>query len=353
MANYFIISAKPVRRGAVLCRAANAASRRSHFRAQSEARGRGLEPGLRAADRRCRCRYHRHPKALAGILQEKRFCLADLVALERPDLLSGLYPEFTVSAHGLGFSAENWCVMPKLGNQLYLAIDAGPIHDEDGKLIAVVETLRDMTDQKRAELALQALASSDGLTGLANRRCFDQTLALEWARAQRTKSPLSLLLVDVDHFKLYNDLHGHQKGDDCLRAVAGASSAQHAVRPLDLASPLWRRGICADPARHGLRRCLRHCRGDPRCRHGVADRPWRQWGRQPRHPQRRRRQSHPRRGRRRPDRPLGAADQALYAAKRLGRNRVVCAERILAEFARVDRGSPDVSAAAGRRFGQC
>jgi hypothetical protein len=91
----------------------------------------------------------------------KRFCLADLVALERPDLLSTLYPEFTVSAHGLGFSAENWCVMPNLGNQLYLAIDAGPIHDEDGKLIAVVETLRDMTDQKRAVSALKALASSE------------------------------------------------------------------------------------------------------------------------------------------------------------------------------------------------
>jgi len=68
----------------------------------------------------------------------KRFCLADLVALDRPDLLNALYPEFAVSAHGLGFSAENWCVMPKLGNQLYLAIDAGPVHDEDGKLIAVV-----------------------------------------------------------------------------------------------------------------------------------------------------------------------------------------------------------------------
>ncbi len=50
--------------------------------------------------------------------QTQRYCLADLVALERPDLLNSLYPEFTVSAHGLGFSAENWCVMPKLGNQL-------------------------------------------------------------------------------------------------------------------------------------------------------------------------------------------------------------------------------------------
>lgn len=124
--------------------------------------------------------------------------------------------------------------MPKLGNQLYLAIDAGPIHDEDGALIAVVETLRDMTDQKRAEAALKTLASSDGLTGLANRRSFDQALALEWTRAQRTKTPLSLLLVDVDYFKLYNDLHGHQKGDDCLRALAAAMGAN--MRPADVAA---------------------------------------------------------------------------------------------------------------------
>ena len=167
--------------------------------------------------------------------QQQRYCLADLVALSRPDKLSQLYPEHTIPDDGLGFSAENWCVMPKLGNQLYLAIDAGPIHDEDGRLIAVVETLRDMTDQKRAETALKTLAASDGLTGLANRRSFDQTLAMEWARAQRTKKPLSLLLCDVDHFKLYNDLHGHQKGDECLRAVAGVIG-KNSLRPADLSA---------------------------------------------------------------------------------------------------------------------
>ncbi|XUJ36586.1 GGDEF domain-containing protein [Bradyrhizobium japonicum] len=125
--------------------------------------------------------------------------------------------------------------MPKLGSQLYLAIDAGPIHDEAGQLIAVVETLRDLTDQKRAEMALKELATKDGLTGLSNRRAFDQMLMSEWARAQRTQKPMALLFVDVDHFKLFNDRHGHQSGDECLRAVADVVS-RHAVRPLDLAS---------------------------------------------------------------------------------------------------------------------
>ena len=120
--------------------------------------------------------------------ETRRPCLADLVALDRPERLPEFYSEYAARGHnGLGFSAENWCTMPKLGNQLYLAIDAGPIHDEAGHLIAVVETLRDLTDQKRAEMALKELAAKDGLTGLSNRRSFDQMLMSEWARAHRTQ----------------------------------------------------------------------------------------------------------------------------------------------------------------------
>ena len=269
--------------------------------------------------------------------QQKRFCLADLVALERPDLLNSLYPEFTVSAHGLGFSAENWCVMPKLGNQLYLAIDAGPIHDEDGRLIAVVETLRDMTDQKRAESALKALASSDGLTGLANRRSFDQALALEWARAQRTRSPLSLLLVDVDHFKLYNDLHGHQKGDDCLRAVASAMAAN--LRPADVAARYGGEEFailmpdCGHDAAMAAGERLRDAISRMQLPHGaseagaavtlsvgvVTEVPMDDMN---------------------SDLLVARADQALYAAKHGGRDRVLSADKALGSFARRDVAAP-------------
>jgi diguanylate cyclase (GGDEF)-like protein len=170
-----------------------------------------------------------------GFYERKRYCLADLVALNRPEQLGKLYPEYAIENETGRFSAENWCVMPRLGNQLYLAIDAGPIHDVDGNLIAVVETLRDMTDQKRAETALQNLAANDGLTGLANRRSFDHRLDMEWARAQRTEVPMTLVLLDVDHFKLFNDVHGHQKGDECLRAVA-ATMRSGSLRPSDLAA---------------------------------------------------------------------------------------------------------------------
>lgn len=73
----------------------------------------------------------------------------------------------------------------------------------------------------------------DGLTGIANRRHFDERLAIEWARSQRSGAPLSALLIDVDHFKRFNDTHGHQSGDDCLRRVA-AALASGLQRPTDL-----------------------------------------------------------------------------------------------------------------------
>lgn len=73
-----------------------------------------------------------------------------------------------------------------------------------------------------ANRTLQRLSSLDGLTGIANRRSFDGTLSKEWNRALRSGKPISLLMLDIDSFKLYNDYYGHQGGDDCLKKVATA-----------------------------------------------------------------------------------------------------------------------------------
>ncbi|QLF93803.1 PleD family two-component system response regulator [Pseudomonas sp. ABC1] len=73
-------------------------------------------------------------------------------------------------------------------------------------------------------LVLQRLIKSDGLTGLANRRYFDEYLEIEWSRALRDQSELSLLMIDVDYFKAYNDQHGHVAGDEVLRRVGEALS---------------------------------------------------------------------------------------------------------------------------------
>lgn len=72
---------------------------------------------------------------------------------------------------------------------------------------------------------LQALAKVDGLTGVANRRRFDEVLENECQRALRTHSPLALLMIDIDHFKAYNDHYGHQRGDSCLQQVAASLAA--------------------------------------------------------------------------------------------------------------------------------
>ena len=73
---------------------------------------------------------------------------------------------------------------------------------------------------KKRTIELERLAAIDALTGVANRRAFDQRLKREWARHQRTATSLSVLIVDVDHFKKYNDHYGHQAGDECLQVVA-------------------------------------------------------------------------------------------------------------------------------------
>jgi diguanylate cyclase (GGDEF)-like protein/PAS domain S-box-containing protein len=161
-----------------------------------------------------------------GFYAAPRPCLADLIAQNRTDEVTAFYMphEETGEVH-YGLYAENWCVMPQVGTRLYLAIDAGPIYDSDGTLIAVVETLRDMTIQKEAQHELERLATQDGLTGIANRRRFDETLETEWRRSMRDANSVALLMVDVDHFKNYNDTFGHQAGDECLKQVAAAMAA--------------------------------------------------------------------------------------------------------------------------------
>jgi diguanylate cyclase (GGDEF)-like protein/PAS domain S-box-containing protein len=105
----------------------------------------------------------------------------------------------------------------------------------DGSLDGAISISRDVTEQKNLEERLEALATEDSLTGLANRRRFDERLMDEWARAYRDRSSLGLLMIDVDHFKSYNDEYGHPAGDACLRVVAQILATE-AHRTSDLAA---------------------------------------------------------------------------------------------------------------------
>jgi diguanylate cyclase (GGDEF)-like protein/PAS domain S-box-containing protein len=119
--------------------------------------------------------------------------------------------------------------------------------DENGAVIAIFGVFADVTDQKKIEQelkeahalseysnrALQEMAMQDALTGLPNRRHFDSALAQEFKRAARDNAELSLIMIDLDHFKSYNDCYGHPAGDECLRRVAEAI-ASVPQRPADL-----------------------------------------------------------------------------------------------------------------------
>lgn len=122
-----------------------------------------------------------------------------------------------------------------------------PLLGADGVRRGGVVVLTDITKRKleEAELVdmrnrleqanreLQRLSEQDALTGLPNRRLFQKRLEQEWLRASRDRTPLSLIMMDVDFFKAYNDAHGHPAGDDCLRRLAGALQAT-VNRPADL-----------------------------------------------------------------------------------------------------------------------
>ncbi|HAS61731.1 MAG TPA: diguanylate cyclase response regulator [Vibrio sp.] len=96
--------------------------------------------------------------------------------------------------------------------------------------LAELEELQQQLEETNEQLLM--LSTTDGLTGLFNKRRFEQIFSEEWERASRTQTSLSLIMLDIDHFKLYNDTFGHHLGDDCLRTVAKALR-QMELRELD------------------------------------------------------------------------------------------------------------------------
>lgn len=111
------------------------------------------------------------------------------------------------------YTGEHARLLERISGQVSLAIEKSRLYD------SLLETTRQLEE---ANERLEREASTDGLTDVANRRVFDERLELEWRRCRRSRQPLSLLMIDIDHFKRFNDLHGHVAGDECLKAVAAA-----------------------------------------------------------------------------------------------------------------------------------
>lgn len=114
------------------------------------------------------------------------------------------------------------------------------VRNQNGEVDSLIGFMFDISERKKAEeklislqKELEALSFKDGLTGVANRRRFDSALESEWASAKRSAQPLSLIMLDVDFFKQYNDRYGHLLGDECLKSI-GQALGKTATRPRDV-----------------------------------------------------------------------------------------------------------------------
>jgi diguanylate cyclase (GGDEF)-like protein/PAS domain S-box-containing protein len=123
-------------------------------------------------------------------------------------------------------------IITKAGVERIIAWNNTILRDGKGDVYMVLITGIDVTERKRTEELLKHMSQMDGLTGIANRRHFDDFLLREWKRASREGAPLSLIMCDIDFFKGYNDSEGHQQGDICLQKVATALTTS-LKRPLD------------------------------------------------------------------------------------------------------------------------
>lgn len=152
----------------------------------------------------------------------------------QPESAIGENPRLLKSGkHDQNFYEKMWSAIIKKGEwkgEIWNRRSNGEIYPQETTINTITNNIgvvswyasifRDITERKTAENSLIRLSSTDGLTGIANRRIFDETIEKEWNRALRSKDPFAIVMIDIDHFKLYNDNYGHQQGDICLKEVA-------------------------------------------------------------------------------------------------------------------------------------
>lgn len=126
------------------------------------------------------------------------------------------------------------------GHHVWIRDVVHVVRNENGEVDSLVGFMFDISERKKTEeqliilqKELEALSFKDGLTGVANRRMFDSILETEWAHARRNNQPLSVIMLDIDYFKPYNDRYGHLQGDACLKRVAQVLNSA-ATRARDL-----------------------------------------------------------------------------------------------------------------------
>jgi len=176
---------------------------------------------------------------LLGWTPESWASVNDWVERMHPDDRTWV-PDFCVAQSQAGVDHEaDYRALNKDGSYVWIRDVVHVVRNEEGVVEALVGFMFDISERKRTEdrllimqRELEDLSFKDGLTGLINRRRFDALVQTEWGAARRTKQPLSLLMIDIDFFKQYNDRYGHVRGDDCLKRIAETLRAG-ASRPRD------------------------------------------------------------------------------------------------------------------------
>lgn len=251
------------------------------------------------------------------------------VGLSREDVLAGWRTDMLAYAAFLVMLA---LILGFLGGRLLGAIRSGL--DSEKNLMETHASLR------RMNRTLESMALQDGLTGIANRRQFDGILATEYKRAHRTALPLSVMMIDVDYFKQYNDIYGHPEGDRCLRQIseiltrtlarAGDLAARYGGEEFAILLPntdLGNAEILAQRLCHTIEAVAIPHKGSPLGKItvsvGVSSLVPGSATLQ--------RMNHQ-------DDLVNAADQALYIAKRNGRNQVCATDRNVSSLFAADDG---------------
>jgi len=136
--------------------------------------------------------------------------------------------DYCVSQSRSGIDHEaDYRALTKDGEYIWIRDVVHVLRNAEGEVEALIGFMFDISERKKTEekllqlqKELEELSFQDGLTRVANRRMFDSIIQVEWTNARRNSQPLSLIMLDIDYFKQYNDHYGHIQGDDCLRQVA-------------------------------------------------------------------------------------------------------------------------------------
>lgn len=166
-------------------------------------------------------------EALLGWSPDSWMTVEDWASRMHPDDRAWVV-DFCVAQSKAGTDHEaDYRALTKDGQYIWIRDVVHVVRKKNGEVDSLIGFMFDITERKDTEQKLielqkqlEELSFKDGLTGVFNRRMFDSVMEVEWANAKRNRQPLSLIMLDIDYFKQYNDYYGHIQGDECLKRVA-------------------------------------------------------------------------------------------------------------------------------------